>query len=110
MKVILFVEGSVDVNNIADTVWRFTNNIDPKRDHYIFKDENRKSHIAFDGTRKTKEFDGFQRDWPNILASDEATIARVDEIWGKLGLGEFIPSPSLKYRKQLYGTGAVVRD
>ena len=110
VKVILFVEGSVDVNNIADTVWRFTNNIDPKRDHYIFKDENRKSHIAFDGTRKTKEFDGFQRDWPNILASDEATIARVDEIWGKLGLGEFIPSPSLKYRKQLYGTGAVVRD
>ena len=110
VKVILFVEGSVDVNELADSVWRFTNNIDPKRDHYIFKDENRKSHIAFDGTRKTKEFDGFQRDWPNILASDEATIARVDEIWDKLGLGEFIPSPSLKYRKQLYGTGAVVRD
>ena len=110
VKVILFVEGSVDVNELADSVWRFTNNIDPKRDHYIFTDENRKSHIAFDGTRKTKEFDGFQRDWPNILASDEATIARVDEIWDKLGLGEFIPSPSLKYRKQLYGTGAVVRD
>ena len=64
-------------------------------------------NIAFDGTRKTKELDGFDRDWPNILASDEATIKRVDEIWEKLGLGKFISSPSLKYRKQLYKGGAV---
>jgi len=110
VKVILFVEATVDVNEIADSVWRFTNNIDPKRDHFIFKDKNQISHIAFDGTRKTKEFDGFQRDWPNILVSDEATIKRVDEIWGKLGLGDFIPSPSLKYKKQMYGKGAVVND
>ena len=110
VKIILFVEGSVDVNEIGDSVWRFTNNIDPKRDHFIFTDKNNQSHIAFDGTRKTKKFDGFQRDWPNILTSDEATIARVDAIWDKLGLGAFIQSPSLKYRKQMYGKGAVVSD
>lgn len=110
VKVILFVEGSVDVNEVADSVWRFTNNIDPKRDHYIFTDKNRLSHIAFDGTRKTKELDGFQRDWPNVLASDDITIARIDAIWDKLGLGSLIPSPSLKYKKQMYGTGAVVSD
>ena len=110
VKVILFVEGSVDVNEIADSVWRFTNNIDPKRDHYIFTDNNKISHIAFDGTRKTKELDGFQRDWPNVLASDDTTIVRIDAIWDKLGLGALIPSPSLKYKKQMYGTGAVVSD
>ena len=110
VKVILFVEGSVDVNEIADSVWRFTNNIDPKRDHYIFTDNNKISHIAFDGTRKTKELDGFQRDWPNVLASDDTTIAKIDSIWDKLGLGALISSPSLKYKKQMYGTGAVVRD
>ncbi len=110
VKVILFVEGSVDVNEVADSVWRFTNNIDPKRDHFIFTDKNKYGHIAFDGTRKTKALDGFQRDWPNVLVSDEATILHIDEIWAKLGLGTFIPSPSLKYRKQLYGTGAVVND
>lgn len=110
VKVILFVEGSVDVNEIADSVWRFTNNIDPKRDHYIFTDNNKISHIAFDGTRKTKELDGFQRDWPNVLASDNSTIAKIDAIWDKLGLGALIPSPSLKYKKQMYGTGAVVSD
>ena len=110
VKVILFVEGSVDVNEIADSVWRFTNNIDPKRDHYIYTDNNKISHIAFDGTRKTKELDGFQRDWPNVLASDDTTIAKIDSIWDKLGLGALISSPSLKYKKQMYGTGAVVRD
>ena len=110
VKVILFVEGSVDVNEIADSVWRFTNNIDPKRDHYIFTDNNKISHIAFDGTRKTKELDGFQRDWPNVLASDDTTIAKIDAIWDKLGLGALISSPSLKYKKQMYGTGAVVKD
>jgi 4-hydroxy-3-polyprenylbenzoate decarboxylase len=107
LKVLLFVEATVDVNDVADSVWRFTNNTDPKRDHIICTDKNGNSHLAFDGTRKTKEFDGFHRDWPNILASDEKTILRVDEIWEKLGLGEFIKSPSLKYRKQMYGSGAI---
>ena len=108
VKTILFVEATVDANDLADSVWRLTNNIDPKRDHFIFTDKDGSGHIAFDGTRKTKELDGFERDWPNILASDEQTIERINNIWEKLGLGAFIPSPSVKYRKQLYGSGAVV--
>jgi 4-hydroxy-3-polyprenylbenzoate decarboxylase len=68
------------------------------------------SHIVFDGTRKTRELDGFERDWPNILASDEATIQRVDQIWDKLGLGPLIKSPSIKYRQHLYKGGAVVEE
>jgi 4-hydroxy-3-polyprenylbenzoate decarboxylase len=112
IKVAIFLDHSVEVNDIADAVWRFSNNVDPKRDHFVIEagSENEVSHIAFDGTRKTKEFDGFDREWPNILASDEKTIQRVDEIWNKLGLGDFITSPSLKYRKQLIGNGAVVND
>jgi 4-hydroxy-3-polyprenylbenzoate decarboxylase len=110
LKIILFVEGSVNASEIADTVWRFTNNIDPKRDHVVIVDKNGTSHIAFDGTRKTKALDGFQRDWPNILVSEDETIKHIDEIWEKLNLGKFIPSPSLKYKKQMYGTGAVVSD
>lgn len=109
IKFIIYVEHTVDVNDIADVVWRFANNIDPKRDSYIVEAEDESiSHIGFDGTRKTKELDNFLRDWPNILCSDDATIKAVDEKWNKLGLGEFIKSPSLKYQKQLYGKGAVV--
>lgn len=110
-KIIIYLDHTVDVSDIADAVWRFANNADPRRDHFFVEAAGPEtSHIGFDGTRKTKELDGFDRDWPNILASDEKTIARIDEIWGKLGLGAFIPSPSLKYRKQLYEGGAVVRE
>jgi len=52
--------------------------------------------------------DDFDRDWPNILTSDEPTINRIDGIWEELGLGKFIASPSLKYRKGIYNEGAVV--
>jgi 4-hydroxy-3-polyprenylbenzoate decarboxylase len=105
IKVVIFVEHTMDVSEVADAVWRFSNNVDPRRDHFISG-----SQIAFDGTRKTKEHDGFNRDWPNILASDQATIERIDSIWDKLGLGPLIESPSRKYSKQLYGGGAVVRE
>ena len=112
IKVVIFLEHTLDVGDIADAVWRFANNVDPRRDHFVFTDEtgNGVNHIAFDGTRKTREHDGFERDWPNILASDEKTISRIDEIWDKLGLGPFVKSPSLKYRKQLYKGGAVVSE
>jgi 4-hydroxy-3-polyprenylbenzoate decarboxylase len=105
IKIVLFLDHTIDITSVADAVWRFTNNVDPKRDSFIFG-----NHIAMDGTRKTKELDGFDRDWPNILCSDEKTIQRVDEIWDKLGLGKYIPSPSLKYREQLYKGGAVVEE
>ena len=65
------------------------------------------NHLAFDGTGKLNEFDDFDRDWPNILASDETTMNRIDAIWSKLGLGPMIPSPSRKYSRQLYAGGAV---
>lgn len=112
VKVVIFLEHTLEVDDIADAVWRFANNVDPRRDHFVYKDETGTgvNHIAFDGTRKTKEHDGFERDWPNILASDEKTISRIDEIWDKLGIGPFVISPSLKYRKQLYKGGAVVSE
>ncbi len=112
IKMVIYLDDSIAIDDIADAVWRFSNNVDPLRDHFIVgsssKDEA--AHIGFDGTRKTKEFDDFDRDWPNILTSDEATINRIDAIWNELGLGKFIASPSLKYRKGIYNEGAVVED
>lgn len=112
VKVVIFLEHTIDITEIADSVWRFANNVDPKRDCLLMESSSEEyaSHAAFDGTRKTKEYDGFQRDWPNILASEMTTIKRIDEVWDKLGLGKFIPSPSLKYRAQLYKGGAVAED
>lgn len=113
IKMILYVESTVDANDLPIALWRFCNNLDPKRDHILFtgqlKDGSAKfACMGFDGTRKTKEFDDFQRDWPNIIVADSDTIAAVDAKWESLGVGEFIPSPSLKFRDQLYGEEAVV--
>ncbi|HRN58036.1 MAG TPA: hypothetical protein PLL71_16365, partial [Agriterribacter sp.] len=57
---------------------------------------------------KPREWGGFERDWPNIIVADDATIAAVDKKWETLGIGAFLPSPSLQYKSQLYGSGAVV--
>ena len=63
--------------------------------------------MGFDGTRKTKLYDDFQRDWPNIIVADDNTIASVDLKWDQLGIGPLISSPSLKFKEQLYGREAV---
>jgi 4-hydroxy-3-polyprenylbenzoate decarboxylase len=103
IKMILYVEHTVDANDLPVALWRFCNNIDPRRDNILV------NHcMGFDGTIKTKEFDNFQRDWPNIIVADKTTIRSVDGKWEQLGIGEFIPSPSLKFVDQLYGEEAVV--
>jgi 4-hydroxy-3-polyprenylbenzoate decarboxylase len=108
IKMICYVEHTIYTDDIADTLWRFCNNLDPRRDHfYGGKDKN---ILGLDGTRKTKALDGFDRPWPNIIAADDATIKSVNEKWSELGLGALIPSPSLKYRHQMYGEEAEVNE
>ncbi|MBL7699160.1 MAG: UbiD family decarboxylase, partial [Chitinophagaceae bacterium] len=107
IKMIIYVEDTVDANDLPVALWRFCNNVDPKRDSFLSRQENF-ACMGFDGTIKTKEFDNFRRDWPNIIVADNETITAVDKKWNELGIGEFIPSPSLKYRDQLYGQEAVV--
>jgi 4-hydroxy-3-polyprenylbenzoate decarboxylase len=114
-KMVLYVEHTVDANDLPVALWRFCNNLDPKRDNTLVQrtsaiDSSKTfACLGLDGTIKTKEFDNFQRDWPNIIVSDEKTIRSVDQKWEKLGLGEFIPSPSLKFKHQMYGEEAVVK-
>lgn len=114
IKLILYVEHTVDANDLGVALWRFCNNLDPKRDSTLVQ---RPSHLnadhqfacmGLDGTRKTKEHDNFHRDWPNIIIADEATIKAVDEKWNGLGIGQFLPSPSLKFKDQVYGLEAMV--
>lgn len=107
IKMVLYVEPNVGVDDIADVLWRHCNNLDPRRDH-CFDDSGK--ILGLDGTRKTRELDGFERPWPNVIAADAATIAAVDEKWERLSLGDFINSPSFKYRDQTYLGEASVLD
>jgi 4-hydroxy-3-polyprenylbenzoate decarboxylase len=114
IKMILYVEHTVNANDLSTALWRFCNNLDPKRDQIICQYASAANPlksfacIGFDGTRKTKEYDDFQRDWPNIIIASDATIKAVDEKWNELDLGKFIASPSLKFKSQVYGEEAMV--
>lgn len=113
IKMILYVEHPVNACDLPVALWRCCNNLDPKRDHVITKKQfsynpdRYISCIGLDGTIKTKTMDGFQRDWPNIITADDSTIMSVDKKWDSLNIGPFIPSPSLKYKDQMYGKEAV---
>lgn len=110
IKMILYVEHTVNALDLPTALWRFCNNLDPKRDHFLSRRDVEGKYTAIlgmDGTIKTKALDGFERDWPNIIVADDNTIAAVDQKWEQLGIGKFIPSPSLKYKDQMYGEKAV---
>jgi 4-hydroxy-3-polyprenylbenzoate decarboxylase len=116
IKMILYVEHTVDAGDLSVALWRFCNNLDPRRDHLLVQKKSwtdpqqEIACLGLDGTRKTKELDNFQRDWTNIIVAADATIRAVDEKWAALGIGAFLPSPSLKFKDQVYGEEAVVTD
>jgi len=115
IKMVLYVEHTVDANDLPVALWRFCNNLDPRRDSILVQQPARQipgktwACMGFDGTIKTRELDDFQRDWPNIIVADDNTIGAVDAKWDQLGLGAFIPSPSLKFKDQIYGEEAAVK-
>ncbi|MBC7827182.1 MAG: menaquinone biosynthesis decarboxylase [Chitinophagaceae bacterium] len=115
LKMILYVEHTVNANDLTTALWRFCNNLDPKRDHTLFQrasssDQDKTwSCMGFDGTIKTKAIDNFQRDWPNIIVAADETIDSIDKKWNELGLGALISSPSLKFKGQMYGAEAVAQ-
>jgi len=114
IKMILYVEHRVNASDLPVALWRFCNNADPKRDHILVRRASQTTPgkivtcMGFDGTLKTRELDNFHRDWPNIIVADDQTIRSVDAKWNELGIGPFLPSPSLKFAGQLYGQDAVV--
>ncbi len=108
VKFILFVDDDTDISDIAEVVWLSCNNIDPMRDCYYIETVNGTYPGLFiDGTGKSNELDDFSRNWPNVIIMNDETIRKVDEIWSRLGLGELLLSPSLKYRSLVHKSGAV---
>jgi len=110
VKFLIFVDYPVNVFDIEQTTWIFAGNIEPLRDCTIINSENdvEVSHLVIDGTRKRADIDNFKRDWPDIVTSDEATINLVDKRWKEYNIGEFITSPSIKYRHLILSKTAIV--
>ena len=85
-------------NGLADedVVWLASANTEPTRDIKLYGDT-----LVVDARAKRPGAEGAPARWPNVVTSDEQTVALVDGRWAEYGLGEFIPSPSLRYMKLL---------
>lgn len=89
---IVLHDNTLDSSNTKDIIWNVLNNYNPHKDCTL-----EKNCLILDGSSKTEQEQ--LRDWPMPVTSDDATIALVNEKWEKLGLGTFIESPSLRYKK-----------
>jgi 4-hydroxy-3-polyprenylbenzoate decarboxylase len=92
IKIILIIDQTIDVNNCYTVAWQALGNSDPIRDHCFISG----STILIDATIKAFRPGGFIRKWPNVVCSDPKIIREVDKKWELLGIGDFLPSPSLK--------------
>ena len=106
-KLIIAVEHTVDVSDLFMVTWQLLGNSDPRRDNrYITQ-----GSILLDGTVKLYRKGGFPRKWPNIVSSSIETISVIDNKWDKLGIGDFIISPSSGYlRLCRYGRDEIIGD
>ncbi len=95
-KCIVVVDEDVDVQKIPDVVLKVLNHIDPERDiqftlgpvdalDHASRLPNFGSKMGIDATRKWPS-EGFARPWPDEILMDAATKAKVDRLWGSLGL------------------------
>ncbi|MCQ2959583.1 MAG: menaquinone biosynthesis decarboxylase [Bacteroidales bacterium] len=91
-SVIILYDKQLDETDTYSIIWNVLNNYNPATDCII---EN--NCLIIDGSTKLEEEQ--RRDWPTPVTSDEETIKKIDEKWNSLQIGEFIPSPSLRYRK-----------
>ena len=89
---IVLHDNTLDSSNQKDILWNVLNNYNPLKDCTI-----EQNCLIIDGSSKIEQEQ--LRDWPMPVTSDNATITLVDEKWGKLGLGEPLESPSLRYKK-----------
>jgi 4-hydroxy-3-polyprenylbenzoate decarboxylase len=108
IKFIIFLDQGIDIIKPALVTWIFTNNLDPLRDCFFIdqEDGSRYPGLFMDGTRKTRELDNFDRDWPNIITMDDDVIRKIDYIWKSLPLGPLLPSPSSDYKPLVTKRGA----
>jgi 4-hydroxy-3-polyprenylbenzoate decarboxylase len=101
---IILTDSRIQKEDIFSSVWQMLGNTDPLRDHRLIGNGS----IAIDGTIKAFREDGFPRDWPDVVCADDETVYLVDNKWSSYLIGDFLPSPSIRYRSLKTGKGETV--
>ena len=81
VEIVIVLEGHVDLTNISIVMWKFLNNIDPKRDFH-FEGER----LGIDATKKFPE-EGYQQNWPEEIEMTAEIKTKVDNKWDNLFKG-----------------------
>ena len=95
-KAIVVLDEWVDVQNYSQVAWQAFGNVDWSHDvihldgpvdHLDHASYNHSfgGKIGVDATAKLPE-EGYTRSWPELIEMDPQVKARIDEIWGTLGL------------------------
>jgi len=102
--VLIVLDINLDLDDERMLIWQVLSNTDPHRDISFIE-----GNIIIDSTSKTHPLDNFNRDWPNVVMSDDATINIVNNIMRDISELDFIESPSLKLKNLNVGNGAYAR-
>jgi 4-hydroxy-3-polyprenylbenzoate decarboxylase len=76
--ILLVLEAHVNLDNTSQVLWKLFNNLDPKRDVYVFD-----HRVGIDVTRKMAE-EGYQQTWPEEIVMSDDIVQRVDQKWHHL--------------------------
>lgn len=96
-KFIFVFDEDCDVQDVASVLFRLGANCDPGRDALMSRgpvdqldhasmQEGFGGKIGFDCTHKWPGENGFSRDFPKLITMSPDVKAKVDEMWGRLGL------------------------
>jgi 4-hydroxy-3-polyprenylbenzoate decarboxylase len=119
-RVLLVVDGDVDVSDPNVVVWNALNNVDPSRDLVIMPGpvddlDHSGSYLpaighklGIDATRKGAD-EGYNRTWPPDIAMDRATRDRVTARWNELGFKGVLEKKGVADRWSGQGPHALAR-
>ncbi len=78
IKILIVLEGHVDLENNSTVLWKLFNNLDPRRDIQILDDQ-----AGIDVTQKFPE-EGYHQNWPDEIVMSAEIKNWADKIWPKL--------------------------
>lgn len=102
-KIVVVVDKGVQEFSPFDIVWLCGGNCDPDRDILV-----KEGQLIVDARIKAGGVNGFGREWPNPAVMSDSVIELVDRRWAEYNIGEFIASPSERYKRLKRGDGAAV--
>ena len=97
VKYLLIADSAAERLTAAERVWLVAADSDPRRDMCIMAG----GMIIIDGRSKRPGAAGNPKRFPNVAVSSRRVAELVDRRWAEYGLGEFVTSPSERYRPLL---------